>query len=183
MPTPAWVDEATPLIITAGKVTVPVKVGPAKILTPPTVGALVDSISVNQPLVTLAPVAAKEPVRVMLLVPKATAPVSELMVPNLTMPVEEAVAKARLPEAVKLVTPVMAPVIVAAPEANVPVVVRFSSPKLIVPVSELMVADFRTALPVVEALPANETAPVKADVPVTASVLVAVKAPPMEVAP
>lgn len=43
---------------------------------PPTVGMFVDSISVNHPLVTLAPVAAMEPVIVMLCAPSATVPLN-----------------------------------------------------------------------------------------------------------
>ena len=62
------------------------------------------------------------------------------------MPVDEAVSKETL------VVALIAPVTVCAPEVKVPVVARFSSPKLMAPVSELMVADFRTAVPVVEAV-------------------------------
>lgn len=72
--------EVAPNVNGVGIVTVPVKVGLAiganveLRLTPPTVYILVDSTSVNHPFVTLAPVAAIEPVRVRLLAPKAKSP-------------------------------------------------------------------------------------------------------------
>jgi len=58
-----------------------------------------------------------------------------------------------------LVLAVKVPVMIVAPAANVPVVDKFSSPKLIAPVSELMVAVFIMAEPVVEAVPAKVVAP------------------------
>ena len=58
-----------------------------------------------------------------------------------------------------LVLAVKVPVMIVAPAANVPVVDKFSSPKLIAPVSELMVAVF--SQPVEEAL-TKVAVPVKA---------------------
>lgn len=78
------------------------------------------------------------------------------------MLVVEAVAMAIFPVAL------MFPVTVSAPEAKVPVVVRFSSAKLIAPVSELMLAAFNIDAPpaVLEAVP-NPMTPVNVEAPVT----------------
>jgi len=136
----------------------------------PAVVVVAKPLTVNAPEAAKAP-EAKVPVVVRFSLPKLMAPVSEFITANLTVPVDEAVAKEIS------VVALIAPVTAKAPEAKVPVVVRFSLPKLMAPVSELMVADFNTAAPVVEAEPAKARVLDKLTAPVTP------KVPPMVVLP